>query len=187
MLCCRFSQVCVADQGPALPVCWALGWGLPWVRCIKHPLVCWGSPPDGNTHTKVSLFLWSNFNSRRHISFLICKQMTEVYKHTYTNSGINQTRLCSGSAVAAIVVMIKGRKKKGNRLHHCYYCATITILPTTTVRLPPPPTCRTILSVGILLRLPVEPAAAAAPCADVHRHSNLLPLASTLQNTASNN
>lgn len=50
-----------------------------------------------------------------------------------------------------------------------------------------PPTCSTILSAGILLRLPAEPAAAAAPWADVHRHNNLLPLASTLQNTAINN
>ena len=52
--------------------------------------------------------------------------------------------------------------------------------------LTPPPTCRMILSVGILLRLPVEPAAAAAPWADVHRHSSLLPLASTLNHTVSN-
>lgn len=48
------------------------------------------------------------------------------------------------------------------------------------------PTCRMILSVGSLLRLAAEPVAAAAPWSHVHRHNNLLPLASTLQNTASN-
>ena len=52
--------------------------------------------------------------------------------------------------------------------------------------LAPPPTCSTILSTGTLLRLLVEPAAAAAPWADDHRHNNLLPLASTLQNTFGN-
>lgn len=40
-------------------------------------------------------------------------------------------------------------------------------------------TCSTILSVGSLLRL-----AAAVPWSHVHRHNNLLPLASTLQNTS---
>lgn len=43
------------------------------------------------------------------------------------------------------------------------------------------PTCSTILSVGTLLRLPAELAAAAAPWADVHRHNSRVPLASTLQ------
>lgn len=43
------------------------------------------------------------------------------------------------------------------------------------------PTCSTILSVGTLLRLPAELAAAAAPWAEVHRHSSRVPLASTLQ------
>lgn len=47
------------------------------------------------------------------------------------------------------------------------------------------PTCRMILSVGSLLRLEVEAVAAAAPWSHVHRHNNLLPAASTLQNTAS--
>lgn len=48
------------------------------------------------------------------------------------------------------------------------------------------PTCSTILSVGTLLRLPVELAAAAAPWADVHRHNSRVPLASTLQKTVGN-
>lgn len=40
-----------------------------------------------------------------------------------------------------------------------------------------------ILSVGSLLRLEVEAVEVAAPWSHVHRHSNLLPVASTLQNT----
>lgn len=41
-----------------------------------------------------------------------------------------------------------------------------------------------ILSVGSLLRLEVEAVEVAAPWSHVHRHNNLLPVASTLQNTA---
>lgn len=57
-------------------------------------------------------------------------------------------------------------------------------LPSTLVMDAPSqtPTCSTIFSVGTLLRPPAEPA---APWADVHRHNNLLPLASTLQSTVS--
>lgn len=55
---CRFSPASVWGLGPAPPVCGAQDWGLSWVQHIKHPMLCWESPPVGNkdTYIKTDLF-----------------------------------------------------------------------------------------------------------------------------------